>query len=133
MSPEQQQLAALFDSALEVSCTPAHQKEDLELGKLEKRSAMMLQPPAVSAAPSKLEVGTYLGHLLRLRRAGIPPVACALLSQQEAAVREAWLSRTLGFWRSLRTQCAHLHPRTHVLEARVRHRLSHRTPHMCHM
>ena len=105
-SPEQQQLAALFESALEVSCTPAHQKEDLELGKLEKRSAMMLQPPAVSAAPKKVEVGTYLGRLLRLPRAGIPPVVCALLSQQEAAEavapgarrprqwREAWRSHT---------------------------------------
>ena len=33
----------------------------------------------------KVEVGTYLGHLLRLPWAGIPPVECALLSQQEAA------------------------------------------------
>ena len=43
------------------------------------------QPPANTAARKKVEVGTYLGHLLRLPQAGIPTVACALLSQQEAA------------------------------------------------
>ena len=50
-----------------------------------QRSRKKPQPPAGTAAPKKVEVGTYLGHLLRLPRAGIPPVVCALLSQQEAA------------------------------------------------
>ena len=43
------------------------------------------QPPAGTAAPKKVEVGIYLGHLLKQPRAGIPTVACVLLSQQEAA------------------------------------------------
>ena len=41
--------------------------------------------PCGTATPNKVEVGTYLGLLLRPPRAGIPTVAAALLSQQEAA------------------------------------------------
>ena len=63
----------------------ARLRHDLELGVVVQRSAKKPQPPARSGAPKKVEVGTYLGHLLRLPRAGIPTVACALLSQQEAA------------------------------------------------
>ena len=46
---------------------------------------MKLQPPAVSAEPKQVEIGAYLGHLLRPPTGGIPMVASALLSQQEAA------------------------------------------------
>ena len=63
----------------------AHLRHDLELGVLPQRSVKKPQPPARSAAPQKVEVGVYLGHLLRQPRAGIPTVAAALLSQQEAA------------------------------------------------
>ena len=63
----------------------AHLRHDVELGIVEERSRQTPQPPANTAARKKVEVGTYLGHLLRQPQAGIPTVACALLSQQEAA------------------------------------------------
>ena len=63
----------------------AHLRHDIDLGIVENRSNKKSQPPAGTAARKKLEVGTYLGHLLRPLPAGIPTVACALLSQQEAA------------------------------------------------
>ena len=67
----------------------AHLRHDLELGIVEERSRKTPQPPAGTAARKKVEVGTYLGHLLRQPRAGFPTVACALLSQQEAAEASA--------------------------------------------
>ena len=63
----------------------AHLRHDIDLGIVEERSRKRPQPPAGTAARRKLEVGTYLGHLLRQPPTGIPTVACALLSQQEAA------------------------------------------------
>ena len=65
--------------------TIAQLREDLDLGIVEQRSAAKPQPPAGTAAPRKVEVGIYLGHLLRPPRAGIPTVAVAVLCQQEAA------------------------------------------------
>ena len=62
----------------------ARLRHDLELGVLPQRSSKKPQPPAHSAAPKKVEVGVYLGLLLRQPRAGIPTVAAALLSKQEA-------------------------------------------------
>ena len=62
----------------------ARLRHDLELGVVVQRSAKKPQPPARSGAPKEVEVGVYLGLLLRPPRAGIPTVACALLSQQEA-------------------------------------------------
>ena len=69
----------------EAAVALARLRHDLELGVLPERSEKKPQPPAGNAAPKKVEVGTYLGHLLRRPRAGIPTVAAALLSQQEAA------------------------------------------------
>ena len=63
----------------------ARLRHDLELGVLPERSEKKPQPPAGNGAAKKVEVGVYLGHLLRRPRAGIPTVAAALLSQQEAA------------------------------------------------
>ena len=67
----------------------AHLRHGLELGVLPERSAKRRKPPAATAVAKKLEVGTYLGQtsalLLRQPRVGIPTVAAALLSQQEAA------------------------------------------------
>ena len=61
----------------------AHLRHDL--GVLPERSAKRRKPRAATAAAKKLEVGTYLSLLLRQPQFGIPTVAAALLSQQEAA------------------------------------------------
>ena len=68
----------------EAAVALARLRHDLELGVVVQRSSKRPQPPCGTAAPKKVEVGTYLGLLLRQPRAGIPTVACALLSQQEA-------------------------------------------------
>ena len=73
----------------EAAVALAQLRHDLELGIVEERSRKTPQPPASTAARKKVEVGTYLGHLLRQPRAGFPTVACALLSQQEAAEASA--------------------------------------------
>ena len=74
----------------EAAVALAHLRHDLELGIVEERSRKKPRPaPAGNAARKKVEVGTYLGHLLRPPPAGIQTVACALLSQQEAAEASA--------------------------------------------
>ena len=73
------------DTPKEAAVALAQLRHDLELGIVEERSRKKPQPTAGTAAPKKVEVGIYLGHLLRPPHAGIPTVACALLSQQEAA------------------------------------------------
>ena len=92
----------------------ARLRHDLELGVVVQRSSKRPQPPCGTAAPKKVEVGTYLGLLLRQPRAGIPTVACALLSQQEAAEAAARgvavaYARVRAY--GLRMACAHLHSR----------------------
>ena len=85
VTPRKRHRTGPKDTPKEAAVALAHLRHDLELGVVAQRSAKKPQPPARSAAPKKVEVGTYLGHLLRPPRAGIPTVACALLSQQEAA------------------------------------------------
>ena len=84
VTPNKKHRTGPYETPKEAAVALAHLRHDLELGVVEERSRKKPQPPAGSAAPKKLEVGTYLGHLLRPPRAGIPTVACALLSQQEA-------------------------------------------------
>ena len=98
----------------EAAVALARLRHDLELGVAVQRSAKKPQPPARSGAPKKVEVGVYLGLLLRPPRAAIPTVRCCRSRRRVRQRREAWRSHTRGFWRSLRTLCAHLHPRTRV-------------------
>ena len=73
------------DTPKEAAVALAHLRHDLELGIVEERSRKKPRPPAGNAARKNVKVGTYLGHLLRPPLIGIQTVACALLSQQEAA------------------------------------------------
>ena len=84
VTPRKTHRTGPHETPKEAAVALAHLRHDLELGVVEQRSRKKPQPPAGSAAAKKVEVGTYLGHLLRPPRAGIPTVACALLSQQEA-------------------------------------------------
>ena len=84
VTPRKKHRTSPKKTAKEAAVALAHLRHDLELGVVVQRSRKKPQPPAGSGARKKLEVGTYLGHLLRPPRAGIPTVACALLSQQEA-------------------------------------------------
>ena len=77
------------DTPKEAAVALAQLRHDVELGIVEERSRQTPQPPANTAARKKVEVGTYLGHLLRPPPAGIQTVACALLTQQEAAEASA--------------------------------------------
>ena len=85
VTPRKKHRTGPYETAKEAAVALAHLRHDLELGVVVQRSRKKPQPPAGTVAPKKVEVGTYLGHLLRPPRAGIPTVACALLSQQEAA------------------------------------------------
>ena len=85
VTPRKKHRTGPYETPKEAAVALAHLRHDLELGVLPQRSTKTPQPPARSAAPQKVEVGVYLGHLLRQPRAGIPTVAAALLSQQEAA------------------------------------------------
>ena len=85
VTPRKQHRTGPKDTPKEAAVALAHLRHDIELGIVEERSHKKSQPSAGTAAPEKVEVGTYLGHLLRRPRVGIPTVACALLSQQEAA------------------------------------------------
>ena len=85
VTPRKQHRTSPKKTSKEAAVALAHLRHDIDLGIVENRSNKKSQPPAGTAARKKLEVGTYLGHLLRPLPAGIPTVACALLSQQEAA------------------------------------------------
>ena len=84
VTPRKQHRTGPYETPKEAAVALARLRHDLELGVVVQRSAKKPQPPARSGAPKKVEVGVYLGLLLRPPRAGIPTVACALLSQQEA-------------------------------------------------
>ena len=84
VTPRKKHRTGPYETAKEAAVALAHLRHDLELGIVVERSAAKPQPPAASAARKKVEYGTYLGQLLRQPPAGIPTVACALLSQQEA-------------------------------------------------
>jgi hypothetical protein len=85
VTPRKQHRTGPKDTPKEAAVALAHLWHDLELGIVEERSRKSPQPPVSTAAHRKMEVGTYLGHLLRQPPTGIPTVVCALLSQQEAA------------------------------------------------
>ena len=89
ITPRKQHRTGPKNTPKEAAVALAHLRHDIELGIVEERSRKTPQPPAGTAARKKVEVGTYLGHLLRQPRAGFPTVACALLSQQEAAEASA--------------------------------------------
>ena len=84
MTPRKTHRTGPHETPKEAAVALARLRHDLELGVVVQRSRKKPQPPAGSGARKKLEVGTYLGHLRRQPRAGIPTVACALLSEQEA-------------------------------------------------
>ena len=84
VTPRKQHRTVPYETPKEAAVALAHLRHDLELGVVVQRSGKKPQPPARSAAPKKVEVGVYLGLLLRPPRAGIPTVAAALLSEQEA-------------------------------------------------
>ena len=84
VTPRKKHRTGPYETPKEAAVALAHLRHDLELGVLPQRSGKKPQPPAGSGAAKKVEVGVYLGLLLRPPRAGIPTVACALLSQQEA-------------------------------------------------
>ena len=85
VTPRKQHRTGPKDTPKEAAVALAQLRHDIDLGIVEERSRKTAQPPAGATAPKKVEVGIYLGHLLRPLQAGIPTVACALLSQQEAA------------------------------------------------
>ena len=85
VTPRKQHRTGPKDTSKEAAVALAHLRHDIELGIVEERSRKRPEKTASTAARRKLEVGTYLGHLLRQPPTGIPTVACALLSQQEAA------------------------------------------------
>ena len=88
VTPKKQHRTALFDTAQEAAIAFAQLKEDLELGMpLPQRPKKSTSSPATIEVSKKSEVGTYLGHLVRLvpPQLVVPTVACALLSQQQAA------------------------------------------------
>ena len=84
VTPRKQHRTGPYETPKEAAVALARLRHDLELGVVVQRSRKKPQPPVGTAAAKKLEVGTYLGHLLRQPRAGIPTVAAALLSEQEA-------------------------------------------------
>ena len=89
VTPRKKHRTGPHNTPKEAAVALAQLRHDLDLGIVEERSRKTPQPPASTAAPRKVDVGIYLGHLLRQPRAGIPTVACALLSQQEAAEASA--------------------------------------------
>ena len=89
VTPRKQHRTGPKDTPKEAAVALAQLRHDVELGIVEERSRKTPQPPASTAARKRVEVGTYLGHLLRPPPAGIQTVACALLSQQEAAEASA--------------------------------------------
>ena len=60
-------------------------KEDAELGLAAPGGSKKTEPPTSCCTPKTMELGTYLGHLLRQPQPVIPRVAAAPLSQQQAA------------------------------------------------
>ena len=85
VTPRKQHRTGPKDTPKEAAVALAQLWHDLELGVVAQRSQKKLQLPGGTDAPKKVEVGTYLGYLLRQPAGGIPTVAAALLSQQEAA------------------------------------------------
>ena len=85
VSPGKGTWTGLFDTALEAAIAYAQKKEDIELGLAAPGGSKKQQPAASSTTSKKLEVGTYLGHLLQQPRSVIPTVAAAPLSPQQAA------------------------------------------------
>ena len=79
MTPRKTHRTGPHETPKEAAVALARLRHDLELGVLPQRSSKKPQPPAHSAAPKKVEVGVYLGLLLRQPRAGIPTVAAVLL------------------------------------------------------
>ena len=84
VTPRKTHRTGPYKTPKEAAVALARLRHDLELGVVVQRSAKKPQPPARSGAPKEVEVGVYLGLLLRPPRAGIPTVAAALLSEQEA-------------------------------------------------
>ena len=64
VTPRKQHRTGPYETPKEAAVALAHLRHDLELGLVEQRSRKKSQPPAGTAAPRKLEVGTYLGLLL---------------------------------------------------------------------
>lgn len=85
ISPGKKTLTGHFDTALEAAVAYAQKKEDQQLGLAAPGGSQKKKPPASNSSSTKLEVGTYLGHLLRQPRPVIPTVAAAPLSAQQAA------------------------------------------------
>ena len=89
VTPRKQHRTGPKNTPKEAAVALAQLRHDIDLGVVEERTPKRLQPPASTAARRKVEVGTYLGHLLRPPLIGIQTVACAMLSQQEAAEASA--------------------------------------------
>ena len=85
VTPKKNHRTKLFGTALEAAIAFAQLNEDIELGMLEQRGQKKAKSPETDAASKKKRYGVYLGHLLQLPRPVVPTVACALLSQQQAA------------------------------------------------
>ena len=84
VTPRKKHRTGPHETPKEAAVALAHLRHDLKLGVVAQRSGKKPQSPAGTAATRKVQVGTYLGHLLRPPPGGIPTVACALLSEQEA-------------------------------------------------
>ena len=88
-TPRKKHRTRLFDTAQEAALALAQLREDLELGMLAERAPKKAPPPAGSDASKKMEVGFFLGDLLRRQRAVVPCVRAVQLSQQQAAAAVA--------------------------------------------
>ena len=85
VTPRKKHRTGLFDLPLEAAIAFAQLREDLELGTLAKPAPKKPAMAGATTAPKKVEVGAYLGDLLRQQRAGVPLVRAWLLSEQQAA------------------------------------------------
>ena len=84
VSPGKKTRTRHYDTALEAAIAFAQLKEDRELGFTAKGGSEKKELPPSSGGSKKVEVGTYLGHLLQQPQSVIPTVAAATLSPQQA-------------------------------------------------
>ena len=84
-TPRKQHHTGLFCTAQEAAIALAQLREDLEFGMVAARVPKKAPPATMNGALRKMEVGVFLGDLLRQQRAAVPRVRAVMLSPQQAA------------------------------------------------
>ena len=83
-TPRKQHRTGLFCTAQEAAIALAQLREDLELGMVAARVPKKAPPATMNGALRKMEVGVFLGDLLRQKRAAVPWVALLEQSNERA-------------------------------------------------